>query len=108
MQARGFEENVSVSEGLDKTTGIETILHFEGDEFITQKKWDAEPHLKHAAIARQSTEGQRWKEGRFIGHIPPAFYAEIMVIKDKDQRTKAVRTFFAENPAFIMFDRYKP
>lgn len=108
MQARGFEENVSVNEGLDPTTGIETILHFEGDELITQKNWDADPHLQYAEAARQSTEGQRWKEGRLIGHIPPAFYANILVVKDKEQRKKAVRQFFAKNPAFIMFDKYKP
>jgi hypothetical protein len=106
MEKRGFEENVSVSEGLDPVTGIETILHFEGDEFITEKKWDAAPHLAHAAHARQSTAGQSWGTGKFVGHIPPVFYAQIMVIKDKEERRRAVKRFFEDNPAFVMFDKY--
>jgi len=108
MGKRGFEENAVVDEGFDQATGIHTSLSFEGDELITKKSWDAEPHLQHAAHARQSTAGKRWGEGRLIGHIPPAFYAQILVIKDKDERKKAVKCFFADNPAFIMFDRYKP
>lgn len=106
--AEGFTENVVVDEGLDRETGIHTTLSFEGKDLIVKKSFDAEPHLKHAAIARQSTEGKRWGEGRLIGHIPPAFYAQIIVMKDKEERRKAVRKFFAENPMFVMFDRYKP
>lgn len=108
MEKRGFEENVSFSDGFDRATGIETFLHFQGDEFITQKQWDAEPHLQHAADARLATQDKRWGDGKLIGHIPPAFYANICVIKDKAERKKAVSKFFRENPAFIMFDKYKP
>ena len=106
MQARCFEENVSFSEGHDAHTGIETILHFQGDEFITQKSWDATADLAHAAHARQSTAGQRWGDGKFIGRIPAAFYAQILVIRDKDERKAAIKAFFKNNQALVMFDRY--
>ena len=108
MQARGFEENVVVDEGFDAHTGIHTTLSFEGDDLITRKSWDATPHLEHAAQARRDTAGKNWGEGRFIGHIPPAFYAQILVIQDPSERQAAVKRFFRENPAFLMFDGYKP
>ena len=100
--------NVSFSEGVDKQTGIETIIHMEDNVMVAEKRWDAAPHLKHAEQARIDTAGNNWGEGKFIGHIPPAFYAQICVIKDKAQRQLAIKTFFKENPAFIMFDKYKP
>ena len=106
MEKRGFEENVSFVE--DVSQGVTTTYHFQGDEFITQKTWDAEPHLKHAAEARRATAGQRWGEGKLIGHIPPAMYATILAAKDKDHRKRLIREFFRENPAFRMFDGYRP
>ncbi|RYF31687.1 MAG: hypothetical protein EOO23_01700 [Comamonadaceae bacterium] len=105
MQKRGFEENVSFVD--DVTDGVTTTLHFEGDSFIAQKTFDATPHLEYAKRAREATAGQRFGEGKFIGHIPPAFYAKICVIKDRKEREKAVRDFFIENPAFRMYEPLK-
>lgn len=104
--AEGFTENVVVDEGV--VNGVRTRLHFEGDEITVQKTFDATPHLEYAERARTSTQGMRWGEGRLVGHIPDLFYAPILLIKDRAEREKAVRLFFAQNPAFVMFDRYKP
>lgn len=105
--AEGFTENCTVDEGVSKN-GVRTQLHFEGDELILQKTFDAEPHLAHAKHARDQTQGMRWGEGRFVGHIPDVYYAPIAAIKDPEQRAKAIRLFFAENPALRMFDKFKP
>jgi len=105
--AEGFSENATVDEGVN-ANGIRTQLHFEGDDLIVQKTFDAAPHLAHAAHAREQTQGMKWGEGRFVGHIPAIYYAPICAIKDPEQRAKAVRLFFSENPAFRMFDKYKP
>lgn len=103
----GFEENVSIDEGVS-AGGVRTQIRFEGEEVIVAKSFDAAPHLAHAAHARQATAGQRWGEGKLIGHIPPVYYAQILTIRDRDERKKAVKRFFVENPAFRMFDGYKP
>lgn len=103
--ADGFCENVTVDEGY--TGDIRTQLHFEGDSLIVQKTFDAAPHLEYAANARRDTQGKNWGDGRMVGHIPDIYYAPIMQIKDRKEREKAVRLFFQENPAFVMFDRYK-
>lgn len=104
MGKRGFEENVTIDEGLDLHTGVRTQLHFEGDSLITQKSFDATPHLEYARRAREATAGQPFGEGKFIGHIPPAFYAKVCVIADREERKRAIRDFFIENPAFRMFE----
>lgn len=103
----GFEENAVIDEGVSRG-GVLTQIRFEGDEVIVAKQFDAAPHLAHAEHARQSTAGKRWGEGRFIGHIPDIYYAQILTIRDRDERKKAVKRFFADNPAFVMFDKYKP
>ena len=100
----GFEENAVIDEGMSRA-GVHTQLSFEGDELIIKKSFDARPHLEYAERARQSTDGKRWGEGRLMGHIPPVFYAQILVITDPQERAKAIKTFFADNPAFVMFDR---
>lgn len=100
----GYQENVSVSEGF--IDGVETILHFEGDSLITQKRYDATPHLDYAKHARDSTDGKRWGEGKLVGHIPPAEYAKFLTIKGNDERQKAIKGWLRANPAFVMFDKY--
>lgn len=104
--ADGFSENVTIDEGV--TNGIRTQLHFEGDQLIIQNTFDAEPHLKHAEEARKATQGMNWGQGRMVGHIPDEFYGPILAIRDRKEREKAVRQFFRDHPAFIMFDKYKP
>jgi len=103
--ADGFCENTTVDEGIAQ--GIRTQLHFEGGDLIVQKTFDAEPHLQYAKEARLATQGMNWGDGRMIGHIPQIFYAQICAIRDRTEREKAVTRFFQENPAFIMFERFK-
>lgn len=102
----GYSENVTVDEGTNPHTGIRTQLHFEGDSLITQKTFDAEPHLERARAMREGQDGQRWGEGKFVGHIPAAFYAQILVIKDLSERRQAIRDFFQNNPAFVGYTPY--
>lgn len=104
--AEGFTESVTIDEGY--AGDIRTQLHFESDGgLVVQKTFDAAPHLEYAAKARADTQGMRWGEGKLVGHIPDIFYAPICAIKDRKEREKAVRLFFQENPAFVMFDKYK-
>lgn len=100
-----FTESVTIDEGY--AGDIRTQMHFESDGgIVVQKTFDAEPHLQYAKDARDATQGKSWGEGRMVGHIPPLFYAKISMIKDRAEREKAVRLFFQENPAFVMFDRF--
>lgn len=96
----------TIHEGTSDKTGVSTQTHFEDGTIVVQKTFDAEPHLEYAAKAREATQGQRWGEGKLVGHIPPAFYAQILTIRDPQDRKQAVQRFLKENPAFVMFDRY--
>lgn len=89
----------------DNDTGITTTHALEDNALHVVKTWDATPHLEYAASARQQTAGQRWGSGRFIVHIPPAEYAKILVIRDKEQRGKAIQDFMRNNQALLMFDK---
>lgn len=99
-----FTENVTVDEGV--VNGIRTQVHFEGNDITVQKTFDAAPHLEYAAAARRDTAGKSWGEGRLVGHIPDLYLAPILAIKDRKEREKAVRLFFQEHPALIMFDKF--
>lgn len=96
----------TIHEGTSKATGIATQTHFEDGSIVVQKTFDAEPHLEYARQAREATEGQRWGNGKIVGHIPPAFYAEVLLIRDPAERKRRVQQFFKDNPKFVMFDRY--
>ena len=96
----------TIHEGTSENTGVTTQTHFEDGAIVIQKSFDAEPHLDYAKQAREATDGQRWGEGKLVGHIPPAFYAQILLIRDPQERKSAVQRFLKENPAFVMFDRY--
>jgi len=99
-----FTENVTVDEGVNNN-GVRTQLHFEGNSLIVQRTYDAEPHLQYAKMARDSTDGQRWGNGRYVGHIPPAEYAKILMLPSREERRKAVARFLQSNPALSMFHR---
>lgn len=96
---------LTIHEGFDKNTGIVEKTHFADGEIVIQKTFDAQPHLDYAKQAREATEGQRWGSGKIIGHIPPAFYGQLLLIKDPQERDRAVMKFFRENPAFVTFDK---
>jgi len=100
----GYSENVTIDEGVEN--GIRTQLHFEGEDLIVQKTFDADPHLRYAENARIQTQGMNWGEGRIVGHIPDVFLAPILAIKGKKEREKAARAFLQEHQQFVMFDRY--
>jgi hypothetical protein len=96
---------LTIDEGT--TNGIRTKVHFNGDEdIIFEKTFDAAPILQYAADARLATEGKSWGEGKLVGHIPAVYLAPIIAIKDRKEREQAVNTFFRQNPAFVMFDRF--
>lgn len=87
-------------------SGVKKEISIEGESVIVKESFDAAPHLKYAEQARQSTDGKSWGNGRIIGHIPPAFYAKIIQIKDRDERDRAITEFFRNNKAFVTFDKY--
>lgn len=93
----------TIDEGVKN--GIRTKVHFEDGQIIHEKTFDAEPLLAYAKHAREATEGQRWGDGKLIGTIPNAVYAQILQIPDPDDREKAIMAYFRENTAFLMFDR---
>jgi hypothetical protein len=102
----GFTESVTVDEGVNEQ-GVRTQLHFESDGgLVLQKTFDAEPILKEAEHARQSTAGMRWGEGRIVGTIDPVAYGRISQIKDRAERDQAILAYFRERPAFVKFDPY--
>lgn len=104
LKQQGYQENVSVDEGVHDD--VHTQLHFQGDSLIVQKTFDAEPHLQYAAEARRQTDGQRWGDGRLVGHLPAAIYAKFLEIKDNKERAKMIRKWLQENTGFVMFDRF--
>ena len=101
---RGYSENVSFVDNVSPD-GVVTTLHFEGDSLITQKTYDAEPHLRYAEQARQATQGQNWGGGRLIGHIPPAEYARFLLIRDNAARKKAIMDWLRPRTQLHMFDK---
>src|SRR5262245_30163994 len=102
---QGYTENVSVDEGVDEY-GTRTILHFEGDSFIVQKQWDAQPHLERAQAMREAQEGQRWGDGKFIGHIPPVILGQALRIADNEERKRFILTYLREHPQFVGYSPF--
>lgn len=104
--AEGFSENVVIDEGLDRNTGIHTTLSFEGQDIIAKKSYDAEPLLEYAERARQSTQGQRWGDGRIIGTIPLVdYYAIRAKHQDPRERKKALMAYLQTNTRLQMFEK---
>lgn len=103
---RGFEENVSVPEGVN-WQGVATTLHFEGDTLTVQKTYDAEPHLEHVRQMREAQEGQnRWGEGRWVGHIPPIEAMRLMAIPGQQERRAAIKAWFRDHGQYVAYDKY--
>ena len=95
-----------IDEGVNPQTGIRTIYHFEGDQVVAEKVYDAEPYLKRAQEMRLRNEGKRWGDGKEVGVIPPWANAKIQAIADDAEREKAMKTFFRENPAFLAYPAF--
>lgn len=98
--------NFRIDEGVNPLTGIRTQIHFEGEQVVIQKTFDAEPFLQRAAEMRARNEGKRWGEGKEVGVLPPWAHQKISRIEDDAERERATKLFFRENPAFLAYDAY--
>lgn len=87
-------------------TGIVTTVHFRGDTIVVQRSQDMQEALAYVARRREELEGLPWGTGREVGYIPELFYSKIALIRDPDERKRAVKQFFIDNPAFLYFDKY--
>ena len=95
-----------IDEGIDPDTGIRTQIHFEGDQVVVQKTYDAEPYLQRVAEMRARNDGKRWGEGKEVGVLPPWVNHEINLIRDNNERERAMKAFFRSNPAFLAYDAF--
>lgn len=95
-----------IDEGIDPRTGVGTRFHFQGDQMIAERYQDMEGVLEYVREMREKLAGQPWGEGKPIGYIPPLFYSQIQLIRDRHERSKAVKAFFREHPAFCYYPAY--
>ena len=86
--------------------GVHKQVTFEGDQAVTKLTYDAQPFLEQAHAERTLTAGDRWGDGRKVGTIPMAVYAEVMKIKGAEERQKYVIDWLKSNPAFVTFDKF--
>lgn len=86
--------------------GIHRDVTFEGDQVVTKLTYDAEPFLEQAHAERTATAGERWGDGRKVGTIPMAVYADVMKIRSAEERQKYVINWLKANPAFVTFDKF--
>jgi len=86
--------------------GIHRQVTFEGDQAVTKLTYDAEPFLEQAHAERIATAGERWGNGRKVGTIPMAVYAEVMKIKGAEERSKYVLNWLKSNPRLVSFDKF--
>jgi len=94
-----------IDEGVNPQTGVRTIYHFEGDQVVCEKVYDAEPYLRRAQEMRERNDGRRWGEGKEVGVIPP-WESHILQIPDDAERERAMKAFFRANPAFCAYPAY--
>ena len=98
-------DSFTIDDGYNKV-GTFRKIHVEGGTVVEEKIYDAQPHLEYAARLREATEGQRWGDGKIVGHIPPAEYARFLLMKDPQEKQKAIRAWLKENTKCVTFDRY--
>ena len=96
----------SIDEGVDPQTGVRTQIHFENEQVVIKKTYDAEPYLQRVAEMRARNEGKRWGDGKEVGVLPPWVHHEINQIADPKDREKAMKAFFRANPAFLAYDAF--
>lgn len=97
---------LTINEGINPQTGIETRTHFADGEIVIQKTVDMEPYVEQAKLAREVNEGRRWGEGRIVGTLPPDVYGQVLLIKDASERKRFIRAYFQQNPALVHFEPY--
>ena len=95
-----------VFQEFDADQGITSTVHEDETRTVIQKTYDAEPLLEYAKGLRESTEGQRWGEGRIVGTVPMAVCAQFMR-QDGRLDAKRLTEWIRANPAFVCFDKFK-
>ena len=79
--------------------GVTTKVHFQDNESIIERQWDAEPFLKAAAEQRANNQGRTLGDSfESYGIMPPAIMGQAIAegwIDDGDRVDK----WFRENPA---------
>lgn len=81
-------------------------IHVNGSTVVDERIYDAQPHLDYAARLREASEGMNWGDGKIVGHIPPAEYTRFLMMKDPQEKQKAIRAWLKENSKFCTFDKY--
>lgn len=97
---------LTIDEGLSQATGVKTRVHFEDDALVVQKTVDMQPYVEQAKLAREANEGKRWGEGRIVGTLPPDVFGKVLLIQDKQERERFIRSYFRENPALVHYEPY--
>lgn len=97
---------LTINEGFNPHTGIETRTHFADGEIVIEKRFDAQADVDYARLARESTQGQRWGEGKAVVRLTAEAYGRVLLIADPDEKKKFIRQWARENPAFVMFEPY--
>lgn len=98
-------ESFKMDEGYDRY-GVHKEVIFEGDQVVQKFTYDAEPFLEQAKAERNATAGDRWGDGRKVGTIPMAVYAQVLQIQGAEERQKFLVKWLKENPAFVTFDKF--
>ena len=98
--------NFRIDEGIDPMTGVRTQIHFENDQVVVQKTYDAAPYLQRVAEMRARNEGKRWGDGKEVGVLPPWVNHKINMIHDDAERERAMKAFFRKNPAFLAYEAF--
>lgn len=96
-------DSFKIDEGVG-ATGVRTVLHFMGATMVIEKQQDMEPILAHVREMRERNALRPFASDKELGHIPEIFYQRIRLIRDRDERKKAVRRFFKEHPVFCAYD----
>ena len=94
-----------MNEGVNRY-GVQKVVHFDGDQVVSQFTCDAEPIIEQCKEDRILSAGQRWGDGRKIGTIPMTVMGEMMAIKGVEERKKFLLLYLKANPAFVSFDKF--
>ena len=97
---------LTIDDGVSRATGVQTRTHFEDDSIVIQKTLDMEPYVEAARLARERNAGKRWGEGMIVGTIPPHIYGQVLLIRDRQERVKFIRTYFQQNPDLAHYEPY--
>ena len=90
---------------LGERNGIRTRLHFQDNEIIPERIWDAAPDLKYAAEMRAQVAGRTLKDGiNSAGRMPMAILGQA-INEGWINDPAAVMKWYRDNPKFIIDER---